>query len=251
VRDTIVLPYNDLEAVEAAFKSHPQQIAAIIVEPIAGNMGVVPPAPGFLAGLRDLCTANGALLIFDEVISGFRAALGGAGQLYDITPDLCCFGKIIGGGFPVGCIAGRRDIMESFAPVGPVYQAGTLSGNPVAMVAGLATLDALAAPGFYDALEQKGALLEALLNKAIAEAGVTALVQRAGSLLTLFFTDKPVRNWADAASCDTEAFSRYFAKMLEAGFLIAPSQYEAIFISAAHSEEDLQAFARAARAALV
>jgi glutamate-1-semialdehyde 2,1-aminomutase len=250
VEDTIVLAYNDADAVSAAFAAYPEQIAAVIVEPIAGNMGVVPPEPGFLEALRMLCTTHDTLLIFDEVISGFRAALGGAQELYGVEPDLTCLGKIIGGGFPVGCIAGRRSVMEAFAPTGPVYQAGTLSGNPVAMVAGLAMLRELERPGVYEELERKGALLEELLQGAISAAGATAQVNRVGSLLTIFFTDKPVRDWSSAAACDTEAFAAYFAHMLEAGYLIAPSQFEALFLSLAHTDEELHGFADAVQAAL-
>jgi glutamate-1-semialdehyde 2,1-aminomutase len=246
VQDTLVLPYNDLDAVAAAFNEYPQDIAAVIVEPIAGNMGVVPPQPGFLQGLRDLCDHNAALLIFDEVISGFRAALGGAQELYGITPDLTTLGKIIGGGFPVGSIAGRADVMSAFAPLGPVYQAGTLSGNPVAMVAGLTTLKLLQHPGVYERLETLGARLESGLDSAIAATKVPAVVQRVGSLLTIFFHDGPVRNWDDAATCDTQTFAAYFRGMLERGYWIAPSQYEAMFLSTAHTEEELDGFVAAA-----
>lgn len=248
VADTIVLPYNDLDAVRKAFVACPDNIAAIIVEPIAGNMGVVLPAEGFLQGLRDMCTEYGALLIFDEVISGFRASLGGAQQRYGITPDLCTFGKIIGGGFPVGCFAGRADIMDTLAPIGPVYQAGTLSGNPVAMEAGLAQLRELQKPGVYDKLEDLGARLEAGLRDAIDQTGITAQVNRAGSLATVFFADRPVTCWDDAATCDTARFAEYFRGMLERGFLIAPSQFEALFISTAHTPSEIDAFVEAARA---
>ncbi|MDR0888324.1 MAG: glutamate-1-semialdehyde 2,1-aminomutase [Coriobacteriales bacterium] len=246
VADTIVLAYNDISAVASAFTTYKDEIAAVIMEPIAGNMGVVPPAAGFLQGLHDLCEANGALLIFDEVISGFRASLGGAQQLYGVTPHITTLGKIIGGGFPVGCIAGRADIMRTFAPTGPVYQAGTLSGNPVAMAAGIATLRELQKPGVYERLESLGARMEAGLNAAIAASGVRAMVQRAGSLLTIFFTDKPVRNWSDAATCDTNMFAKYFRGMLERGFMVAPSQYEAMFLSTAHTEDEIDDFVQAA-----
>lgn len=248
--DTIVAPYNDVDAVRAIFEQVGSQIAAIIVEPIAGNMGVVGPQPGFLEGLRAICDEYGALLIFDEVISGFRAALGGAQERFGIRADLCTFGKVIGGGFPVGCVAGRADLMEQLAPTGPVYQAGTLSGNPVAMEAGIVTITQLMKPGVYEELERKGALLASLLRDAIAATGVPACVNQVGSLATLFFTPGPVTCWNDAATCDTEAFARYFRSMLDAGFLIAPSQFEALFVSLAHSYGDIERFGIAAQAAL-
>ncbi len=250
VADTLTLPYNDLAAVQKAFERHPQDIAAVIVEPVAGNMGVVPPCEGFLQGLRDLCTRFGALLIFDEVICGFRLSLGGAQQLFGVIPDLCCFGKIIGGGFPVGAFAGRADIMDQLAPEGPVYQAGTLSGNPVAMEAGLAMLRELERNPPYERLEQLGSRMEQGLMQAIEATGVAATVARAGSLLTLFFSDAPVDGWEKAAKCDAEAFARYFHGMLSRGFLIAPSQYEALFLSAAHTRDDVDSFVRAAHEAL-
>ena len=248
--DTIVAPYNDIEAVRAVFQQVGSEIAAIIVEPIAGNMGVVAPEPGFLEGLREVCDEYGALLIFDEVISGFRAALGGAQQRFGIRADLCTFGKIIGGGFPVGCVAGRAELMEQLAPTGPVYQAGTLSGNPVAMEAGIATLKKLMAPGVYERLEHTGSLLAQVLRDAVAASGVPACVNQVGSLATLFFHPGPVRRWEDAAACDTEAFARYFRKMLDAGFLIAPSQFEALFVGLAHTDEEIARFGDAAKAAL-
>lgn len=245
-RDTLVAPYNNLAAVEQLFDAHEGQVACVIVEPIAGNMGVVPPAPGFLEGLRDLCTRRGALLIFDEVISGFRAALGGAQGRYGVLPDLCTLGKIIGGGFPVGCFAGRAEVMDALAPTGPVYQAGTLSGNPVAMVAGLATLEALERPGVYDELERRGARLEAGLARALERSGFPATVNRVGSLATLFFSPNPVCDYAGAAACDTDAFARYFTGMTERGFLIAPSQFEGLFLSLAHTDDEIDAFTAAA-----
>ncbi|MDO4399647.1 MAG: glutamate-1-semialdehyde 2,1-aminomutase [Coriobacteriia bacterium] len=248
--DTLVVPYNDLDAVRATFAQAGSEIAAIIVEPIAGNMGVVPPAEGFLQGLRDICDEYGAILIFDEVISGFRAALGGAQELYGIRADLCTYGKIIGGGFPVGCVAGRADLMEQLAPTGPVYQAGTLSGNPVAMEAGIATLKKLQQPGVYDELARKGALLAQVLRDAVADAGIAACVNQVGSLATLFFNPGPVNRWEDAAACDTDAFARYFRQMLDAGFLIAPSQFEALFIGLAHTDAEIERFGEAARKAL-
>ncbi len=270
-QDTLVCTYNDLESVRTAFEAAcakdasgaPDvatcEVAAIIVEPVAGNMGAVAPAEGFLQGLRALCDQFGALLIFDEVISGFRVALGGAQQRYNVMPDLCTFGKIIGGGFPVGCFAGRADIMDKLAPVGPVYQAGTLSGNPVAMEAGCAQVGTLAAgkvpasvnpqaagKDIYAYLESLGARLEAGLREAIAASGITAQVNRVGSLATIFFTDRPVNNWDDAATCDTQQFARYFSRMLERGYLIAPSQFEALFLSVAHTPEEIDAFVCAA-----
>lgn len=248
--DTIVAPYNDLQAVKDIFAQVGKQIAAIIVEPIAGNMGVVAPVPGFLEGLRAVCDEYGALLIFDEVISGFRAAIGGAQERFGIRADLCTYGKIIGGGFPVGCVAGRAELMEQLAPTGPVYQAGTLSGNPVAMEAGIATLTKLMQPGVYEELERKGALLAEVLRAAVAEAGIPACVNQMGSLATLFFHPGPVTYWDDAAACDTDAFARYFRGMLEAGFLIAPSQFEALFVSLAHTDGEIERFGTAARAAL-
>lgn len=250
--DTMVAPYNDLPAVRALFETEPDGIAAVIVEPVCGNMGVVAPEEGFLAGLRRLCDEFGALLIFDEVITGFRVALGGAQELFGIEADLCTFGKIIGGGFPVGCVAGKARIMRSLAPAGPVYQAGTLSGNPVAMEAGLAQLTKLQekAPVLYPELARKGALLRDELRAAAAAEDVTACVNQVGSVLTLFFTSAPVRDWNTAATCDKEAFATYFRTVLDAGFLIAPSQFEALFLSAAHTDEDVFALARAARAGL-
>ncbi len=251
VQDTIVVPYNDITAVESACKQYPQDIAAIIVEPIAGNMGVVPPQEGFLEDLRSVCDRYGIILIFDEVISGFRASLGGAQQRYGVLPDLTTFGKIIGGGFPVGCFGGRADIMDRLAPEGPVYQAGTLSGNPVAMEAGLAQINALQEPGIYEKLEKLGQRLEDGLNDAINDTGIACQVNRVGSLATVFFTDHPVRCWDDAAQCDTEKFARYFSSMLESGFLIAPSQFEALFLSCAHTLDEIDAFVAAAHRTFV
>lgn len=245
-RDTLVAPYNDLEALERILSAHEGRVAAVIVEPVAGNMGVVPPAPGFLEGLRAQCDQAGALLIFDEVISGFRAALGGAQERYGVMPDVCTLGKIVGGGFPVGCLAGRAEVMSALAPLGPVYQAGTLSGNPVAMEAGLATLSQLEWPGVYERLEAGGARLQAGLERAVANAQAPCTVNRAGSLATLFFSPDPVRDYAGAKACDTEAFARYFAGMLERGFLIAPSQFEGLFLSLAHTDDEIDAFVCAA-----
>jgi glutamate-1-semialdehyde 2,1-aminomutase len=244
--DTIVLPYNQLAPIRATLEAEGKQVAAIIVEPVAGNMGVVPPAPGFLQGLRDLCDEFGVVLIFDEVITGFRVALGGAQELYGVTPDLTTMGKIIGGGFPVGAFGGKREIMECLAPVGPVYQAGTLSGNPIAMVAGFALLQKLAEPGVYEELDRKGARLAGGLCKAAQRAGVATSCNRVGSMSTMFFTDAEVVDWPSAATSNTELYGRYFRGMLEAGFTIAPSQFEACFVSAAHTDEDIDAFVAAA-----
>jgi glutamate-1-semialdehyde 2,1-aminomutase len=233
-RDTLLARYNDLSSVEAIFAQHSGQIAAVFVEPIAGNMGVVPPQAGFLQGLRDLCDREHALLVFDEVISGFRAAIGGAQQIAGVRPDLTCLGKIIGGGLPVGAYGGRADVMALVAPDGPVYQAGTLSGNPVAMAAGLATLQALT-PAVYDRLEEYGASLEARLVNAARAAGAVRVV-RVCSLLTVFFDD-------------TARFARFFHAMLERGVMLPPSQEEAWFVSAAHGDGELRQTLTAARGA--
>ena len=248
--DTVVARYNDLESVRALFEALPEDIACIIVEPVAGNMGVVAPAPGFLEGLRELCTEFGAVLIFDEVITGFRVALGGAQQKFGIEADLCTFGKIIGGGLPVGCVAGKAQIMEYLAPAGPVYQAGTLSGNPVAMEAGYAALTKLCEPGVYDELERKGALLAKTIQSAIDASDVTACVNQVGSVATLFFNPGPVTDWDSASQSDTDAFARYFRSMLDAGMIIAPSQFEALFLSLAHTDEEIARFGAAMENAL-
>lgn len=248
--DTLVLPYNDLDAVAETLACVGEQVAAIIVEPVAGNMGVVPPAEGFLAGLRTLCDRYGVVLIFDEVITGFRVALGGAQERFGVTPDLTTLGKIIGGGFPVGAFGGKREIMERLAPVGPVYQAGTLSGNPVAMVAGLALISELRKPGVYEALERKGARLETGLRAAAEAAGVPVCLTRVGSLACLFFTAEQVVDWTSAATSDTRRFARYFSGMLDAGILIAPSQFEATFVGLAHSDADIDAMTAAAARSL-
>ena len=236
---TLSLPYNDVDAVATAFREHPDEIAAVIVEPVAGNMGVVPPAGGFLEGLRELCTRHGALLIFDEVITGFRVAWGGAQQRFGITPDLTCLGKIVGGGLPVGIYGGRREVMEQIAPLGPVYQAGTLAGNPLAMAAGLATLELLRAPGTYERLETLGAQLESGLGDAARAAGVPYISNRVGSMLTGFFADQPVRDYATAERADTQRYARFFHAMLARGVYLAPSQFEATLLSLAHTDADL------------
>jgi len=244
--DTIVLPYNNIEAVKEALEAHPGQVAAIILEPIAGNMGVVPPVAGYLKGLRELCDVHGVVLIFDEVITGFRVALGGAQELYGITPDLTTMGKIIGGGFPVGAFGGKREVMEMLAPVGPVYQAGTLSGNPVAMVAGLATLEALRQPGVYEELERKGKRLSDGLCRAAGDAAVHTFCTRVGSVSCMFFTHLEVLDWSSASTSDTERYATFFRHMLDEGFMLAPSQFEATFVSLAHTDEDIDAFIAAA-----
>ena len=250
-RDTITVRYNDLDGVRAAFAARPGTIAAAIVEPVVGNMGVVLPRPGFLETLRDACTADGALLIFDEVMTGFRIGRGGAQERYGIRPDLTTLGKIIGGGLPVGAYGGRRDLMSHVSPAGPVYQAGTMSGNPLAVAAGLATLDVIDGDtGFYDRLERLGAMLEKGLRQVIAETGATCTVARAGSMWTLFFTGRPVEDWPGAAACDTRRFARFFQGMLARGVYLAPSQFEANFLSAAHTEADIAFTVDAARAAL-
>ncbi len=231
--------YNDLASVERIFDEAGSDVAAVIVEPVAGNMGVVPPEPGFLEGLRRICDRHRSILIFDEVITGFRVALGGAQELYGVKPDLTCLGKIIGGGMPVGAYGGRRDLMEMIAPAGPVYQAGTLSGNPVAMAAGIANLKLLSVPGVYASLESKGRALEDGLRGALSRLGLRYFPTRVGSLMCLFFTDRPVRNYDDAKTSDTKAYGRYFHRLLAEGINVAPSQFEAMFISLAHSDQDL------------
>jgi glutamate-1-semialdehyde 2,1-aminomutase len=236
---TLNAPYNDLAAVEAIFARHPGKIAAIIVEPVAANMGVVAPAPGFLAGLRDITRRDGALLIFDEVITGFRLALGGAQSLFGIQPDLTTIGKIIGGGLPVAAYGGRRDIMQNVAPLGPVYQAGTLAGNPLAMRAGIATLEQLAAPGFYESLERKSGRLLKGVKDALAASGMPGQINAVGSLATLFFTPERVSDYVGAKKSDTKRYAAFFNAMLDRGVFLAPSQYEAMFVSAAHTEADI------------
>lgn len=245
-QDTIVLPYNQLDPIREAFEANPEQIAAIIVEPVAANMGVVPPLPGFLEGLRALCDEFGALLIFDEVITGFRLALGGAQEYYGVTPDLTTLGKIIGGGFPVGAFGGRADIMDMLAPIGPVYQAGTLSGNPIAMAAGIATIDRLAQPGVYEQLAAKGERLAGGLHAAAEAAGIPAFGTQVGSITCLFFTGEPVVDWATASTSDTERYARYFRGMLDRGFWLAPSQFEACFASVAQTEDEIDLMVAAA-----
>ena len=247
---TLNAPYNDSAAVENLFREHPNKIAAVIVEPIAANMGVVSPLPGFLQTLRDLTTRHGALLIFDEVITGFRVCYGGAQTLYGIIPDLTTLGKIIGGGLPVAAYGGRRDLMDQVSPLGPVYQAGTLSGNPLAMSAGIATLELLAAPGFYDSLEARSKRLGDGIAATLRDSGVSAHVVRAGSLLTLFFSDEPIQNYAGAKRSDARRFAAFFRAMLDRGIFLAPSQFEALFVSSAHTLEDIDRTIAACRESL-
>jgi glutamate-1-semialdehyde 2,1-aminomutase len=239
-KDTMNARFNDLASVENLISANHGEIAVIIVEPIAGNMGVVPPKPGFLAGLRQICDKEKIVLVFDEVMTGFRVALGGAQELYDIRPDLTTLGKIIGGGLPVGAFGGKREIMEMLSPVGPVYQAGTLSGNPLAMAAGLATLRTLKDENPYEELEKKSAYLEKCFDENIRSSGIKATQTRVGSMLCLFFTDKEVTDYESAVTSDTNTFAKYFRSMLEEGIYLAPSQFEAMFVSMAHSNEDLE-----------
>ncbi|MGQ9768593.1 MAG: glutamate-1-semialdehyde 2,1-aminomutase [Anaerolineae bacterium] len=248
-QDTLVAPYNDLSAVAALFDANPGQVAAVIVEPVAGNMGVVLPEPGFLPGLRQLCTRHGALLIFDEVMTGFRVALGGAQAHYGVMPDLTCLGKVIGGGLPVGAYAGPRDLMTHVAPAGPMYQAGTLSGNPLAMTAGIATLYALTDPRVFEALVAATERLCAGMAEAAAASGVPTQHTRAGTMFCTFFTEGPVRDWATVKRSDTACYARFFRAMLAQGVYLAPSQFEAGFISTAHDEAVIDATLAAARIA--
>lgn len=250
VADTLVAPYNDADAVTRLFEQYPRDIAAVIVEPVAGNMGVVPPAPDFLPTLRALTRTYGALLIFDEVMTGWRVHRGGAQTLYNITPDLTTLGKVIGGGLPVGAYGGRRDVMQLVAPSGPMYQAGTLSGNPLAMTAGIETLKELEAQKVWDALEARAAKLVAGLSAAAEDARVRVVINRVGTMFTTFFTDRSVTNWSSAKSSDTKKFGAFFRAMLERGVYLAPSQFEAAFLSTAHGDAEIEATIRAARDAL-
>jgi glutamate-1-semialdehyde 2,1-aminomutase len=267
--NTALVPYNDLAAAREIFSRLGTKIAAMIIEPICGNIGVVPPEPGYLEGLRELCDANGALLIFDEVMTGFRVALGGAQGLYSVRPDITCLGKIIGGGLPVGAYGARAELMNQVSPAGPVYQAGTLSGNPLSMAAGVATLSLLEEGSIYTQLEDLGARLEAGLKEAAAAAGLAVSVQRVGSMITPFFLSQAqaastaaaestpviatprsvVRNYADALQCDTAAYARFFNSMLDAGVMLPPSQFESWFVSSAHTEGDIDMTIDAAREA--
>ena len=247
---TLNAPYNDLAAVEKIFATHGSNIAAVIVEPIAANMGIVTPKKGFLQGLREITRKHGALLIVDEVITGFRLHNGAAQQLLGIEADLTTLGKIIGGGLPVAAYGGRAEIMDHVAPLGPVYQAGTLAGNPLAMSAGIATLTELNKPGLYDKVNSLAAKMAAGLKEALAEAKIPAQVNSYDSLATVFFTDKPVRNYQDAKAANTKRYARYFREMLDRGIFLAPSQFEAAFVSAAHSEADIARALAAARQCL-
>jgi glutamate-1-semialdehyde 2,1-aminomutase len=247
--DTLVAGYNDLAGVEALLEANPAQVAAVIVEPVAGNMGVVLPEPDFLPGLRNLTRQYGALLIFDEVMTGFRVALGGAQAFYDVMPDLTTLGKVIGGGLPVGAYAGRREIMKLVAPAGPVYQAGTLSGNPLAMTAGIETLSRLREPGVFETLAARSEQLCAGIGEAARKAGVPVYQTRAGTMFCTFFLDAQVRDWARARMADTRKYGRFFRSMLERGVYLAPSQFEAGFMSTAHDDVVIRATLEAAEVA--
>ena len=248
--DTITLSYNDVDSVNRVVEAEGEQIACIILEPAAGNMGVVPPAPGFLESLRNICTEHGIVLIFDEVITGFRVSYGGAQSLYGVTPDMTVLGKIIGGGLPMGAYGGRREIMECVAPVGPVYQAGTLSGNPLAVAAGIETLKMLRESRVYEDLERKAAALQMGLSEAAKKSGLSTTSTRVGSMLTCFFTDAPVIDYVTAKRSDTETYAKFFRAMLERGHYFAPSQFEAAFVSVAHTDEDIAATIAAAAEAV-
>jgi glutamate-1-semialdehyde 2,1-aminomutase len=249
VQDTLVARFNDLDSVAEHFARFPEQIAALIVEPVAGNMGVVPPVEGFLQGLRQITADHGALLIFDEVMTGFRVHPGGAQALYGIQPDLTTLGKVIGGGLPVGAYGGKRQIMQLIAPAGPVYQAGTLSGNPLAMTAGIATLEILAQSGTWQKLEEAAGRLSEGIGRAAQEAGVPIVSTRVGTMFTTFFTSQPVRDWPSAKTSDTLRFAKFFRAMLDNGVYLAPSQFEAGFVSTAHTPEIIDRTIEAARRA--
>lgn len=249
-QNTLVAPYNDAKAVKQIFHSYPGEIAAVIVEPIAANMGVVPPQHGFLDSLRTLTSEFGALLVLDEVITGFRVAYGGAQALYGVTPDLTCLGKIIGGGLPIGAYGGKREIMEMIAPVGAVYQAGTLSGNPLAMTAGIETINVLSQPGVYSQLENKASNLEKGIARAAAKSGISLHISRIASLLTIFFTTNAVIDYESAKQANTKLFGKFFNRLLVEGIYWPPSQFEAAFVSLAHSGEDIQFTVRVVEKAL-
>ena len=245
-KHTLTAEFNSLESVRVLVNNNKDSIACIIVEPVAGNMGMVPPRDGFLEGLREICTDNGIILIFDEVMSGFRVAYGGAQELYGVTPDMTTLGKIIGGGLPVGAFGGKREIMEKLSPSGGVYQAGTLSGNPLAMSAGIATLNILKQPGFYKSLEEKSRAVAEGIAKAARDAGYPIYSTRVGSMFCAFFSKGEVFDWTTASQCDTKAFAKYFLAMLDEGVYLAPSQFETAFVSAAHSLEDIDSTIAAA-----
>ncbi len=249
VSDTLTAPYNNIEAVRQLFAQFPDEIATVIVEPVAGNMGMVPPIPGFLEGLREVTEANGALLIFDEVMTGFRVHLGGAQTLFGIRPDITALGKVIGGGLPVGAYGGRRDIMEMVAPAGPMYQAGTLSGNPLAMTAGIETLKILREPGVWERMEEAGAKLITGLQTAASQANIPLAANRLGTMFGVFFQEGPVTNWDTAAQSNTARFGQYFQAMLAQGIYLAPSQYESGFISAVHGDAEINTTIAAAEKA--
>jgi glutamate-1-semialdehyde 2,1-aminomutase len=247
---TLVAQFNDLDSVQVLFDQHGPDIACVMVEPYAGNMNLIKPAAGFHQGLREICTKYGTLLIFDEVMTGFRVALGGAQELLGVTPDMTAFGKVIGGGMPVGAIGGPASVMDKMAPLGPVYQAGTLSGNPIAMAAGIATLDLISAPGFYDALGGKCAQLVAGLNQLASETGVAMCAQSTGSMGGIFFLPEPARSYAEVMRQDVESFKKFYHHLLEAGVYLPPSPVEAFFFSAAHGDEQIAQTLQAARDAL-
>lgn len=244
---TLTVPFNDLAALEAVFAAHGEQIAGVIIEPVAGNMGVIPPEEGYLAGIQKITKGHGALLIFDEVMTGFRVALGGAQERYGITPDLCTLGKVIGGGLPVGAYGGSAEIMDHLSPVGPVYQAGTLSGNPLATAAGLAALGALSGSGVFDAIEEKLSVLGEGMAEIAKDTGIPIFQTQVGTMACMFFHDGPVRNYEEATASDTERYAKFFWGMLERGVYFAPSQFEACFMSAAHEPEHLNKTLDAAR----
>ena len=242
---TITAPFNDIEAVRTIFAEEGEEIAAVILEPVAGNMGVIPPVPGFLEGLREITTAYGALLIFDEVMTGFRVALGGAQELYGVTPDLTCLGKVIGGGLPVGAYGGRRDLMEQVSPSGAVYQAGTLSGNPLAMTAGYVTLDIISREGVFDSIVERATALSEGIKNNLAKLGLDLPMAQVGTMFGFFFAGSPVRNYQEAMGSDTKRFAAYFSEMLKRGIYLAPSQFEAGFMSSAHRVDDVEDTVRA------
>ena len=249
-KNTLALPFNNIGAVKRAVEEDGENIAAIIVEPIPGNMGVILPKEGFLEELRNLCNQHGIVLIFDEVITGFRVSFGGAQELYGILPDLTCLGKIVGGGLPVGAFGGKREIMEKISPLGPVYQAGTLSGNPLAMTAGIETIKILSQEGVYEILEEKAKILSEETNNAAHKAGIPVFSARVGSMSTLFFSDRQVTDYSSAKASDIKRFARYFSAMLEQGIYLAPSQFEASFVSLAHTDEDIEKTIEAVRKCL-